>query len=137
MQCHNQAGSLKIILRSSLAAGGRSMELSDLVIFDGNLLSIDDRTGIVYKIVGDKAMPWVLLVDGAGNETKGFKGEWLTVKDGELWAGGLGKEWTTTEDYALFFDGDEASSHQLTMTLWQFCRMNLTNFGSFPFFYTH
>uniref|UniRef100_A0A915AST6 Soluble calcium-activated nucleotidase 1 n=1 Tax=Parascaris univalens TaxID=6257 RepID=A0A915AST6_PARUN len=39
----------------------------------------------------------VLLVDGAGNETKGFKGEWLTVKDGELWAGGLGKEWTTTE----------------------------------------
>lgn len=59
MRCHNQTGSLKTTLRSSLAAGGRSMELSDLAIFDGNLLSIDDRTGIVYKIVGDKAMPWV------------------------------------------------------------------------------
>ncbi|VDK44172.1 unnamed protein product [Anisakis simplex] len=87
----------EVMLHSSIAAGGRSMELSDLTVFHGNLLSIDDRTGIVYKIIGDKAIPWVLLVDGAGNETKGFKGEWLTVKDGELWAGGLGKEWTTTE----------------------------------------
>ncbi|VDM42520.1 unnamed protein product [Toxocara canis] len=94
----------EIILHSSLAAGGRSMELSDLAVFDGNLLSIDDRTGIVYKIVEDKALPWVLLVDGAGNETKGFKGEWLTVKDGELWAGGLGKEWTTTEGVFVSFN---------------------------------
>lgn len=87
----------EVALHSSLAAGGRSMELSDLAVFDGNLLTIDDRTGIVYKISGTDALPWVLLGDGPGNVTKGFKGEWMTVKDGELWVGGLGKEWTTTE----------------------------------------
>ena len=27
----------------------------------------------------------------------GFKCEWATVKDGRLYVGGLGKEWTTTE----------------------------------------
>jgi len=26
----------------------------------------------------------------------GFKCEWMTVRDGVLWVGGLGKEWTTT-----------------------------------------
>lgn len=39
----------------------------------------------------------IYLSDGAGNATKGFKGEWMTVKDGNLYVGGLGKEWTTTE----------------------------------------
>ena len=39
----------------------------------------------------------VYLSDGPGNVAKGFKGEWMTVKDGDLWVGGLGKEWTTTE----------------------------------------
>ena len=34
---------------------------------------------------------------GAGNETKGLKGEWMTVKEGKLYVGGLGKEWTTPE----------------------------------------
>lgn len=26
----------------------------------------------------------------------GFKCEWMTVRDGVLWVGGLGKEWTST-----------------------------------------
>ncbi|VDM92220.1 unnamed protein product [Onchocerca ochengi] len=87
----------QIALYSTIAGGGRSMELSDLAIFDGKLLSIDDRTGIIYRIDRDMAYPWVYLSDGAGNTTKGFKGEWMTVKDGNLYVGGLGKEWTTTE----------------------------------------
>ncbi|VDD92854.1 unnamed protein product [Enterobius vermicularis] len=87
----------EILLTSSFSAGGRSMELSDLGIFNGHLVSIDDRTGLIYIIEDDEARPWVFLSDGPGNVTKGFKGEWLTVKDGELWVGGLGKEWTTTE----------------------------------------
>ncbi|EJW85501.1 calcium activated nucleotidase 1 [Wuchereria bancrofti] len=87
----------QISLYSTIAGGGRSMELSDLVIFDGNLLSIDDRTGIIYRIEKDMAYPWIYLSDGAGNATKGFKGEWMTVKGGNLYVGGLGKEWTTTE----------------------------------------
>ncbi|KAM3727478.1 Apyrase apy-1 [Dirofilaria immitis] len=85
----------QIALYSTIAGGGRSMELSDLVVFDGKLLSIDDRTGIIYRIDRDMAYPWVYLSDGAGNTTKGFKGEWMTVKDGNLYVGGLGKEWTT------------------------------------------
>ncbi|KAK0403829.1 hypothetical protein QR680_017144 [Steinernema hermaphroditum] len=86
-----------VSIHSQIAAGGRSMELSDLAVFDGNLLTIDDRTGIIYKIVGKDAVPWVLLNDGPGNVTKGFKGEWMAVKNHQLYVGGLGKEWTTTE----------------------------------------
>lgn len=38
-------------LTSQISAGGRSMELSDLIVYDGHLLTVDDRTGIVYKVV--------------------------------------------------------------------------------------
>ncbi|VDN86092.1 unnamed protein product [Brugia pahangi] len=48
----------QISLYSTIAGGGRSMELSDLVVFDGKLLSIDDRTGIIYRIEKDMAYPW-------------------------------------------------------------------------------
>lgn len=37
------------------------MELSDLVVFDGNLLSVDDRTGIIYRIEKNMAYPWVFF----------------------------------------------------------------------------
>ncbi|PIO71133.1 hypothetical protein TELCIR_06979, partial [Teladorsagia circumcincta] len=80
------------------------MELSDLVVFDGRLLVGDDRTGLIYEIRDNKvaisvlsAFPWIFVNDGPGNATKGLKLEWLTVKDGHLYAGGLGKEWTTTD----------------------------------------
>lgn len=80
------------VLVSPFSSGGRSMELSDLVIFDGNLLTVDDRTGIIYKIRDFKeVIPWVFLNDGPGNTTKGFKAEWMAVKDEKLYVGGLGK----------------------------------------------
>ena len=41
-------------LVSNVASWGRGMELSELTVFNGRLLSLDDRTGIVYNIVGDK-----------------------------------------------------------------------------------
>ena len=49
------------------------MELSDLKVFNGGLLSVDDRTGVVYKIDAgsDKPIPWVLLTDGDGHVAKG------------------------------------------------------------------
>jgi soluble calcium-activated nucleotidase 1 len=81
----------EILLFSQLAAGGRSMELSDLKVFNGRLLSIDDRTGILYAInLKNEAIPWVLLNDGPGNVTKGFKGEWMAARDRHLYVGGLG-----------------------------------------------
>ncbi|XP_076879692.1 soluble calcium-activated nucleotidase 1b isoform X2 [Brachyhypopomus gauderio] len=84
------------VLESHLAEKGRGMELSDLVAFNGQLYSVDDRTGVVYRIEGDRVVPWVILADGDGTISKGFKAEWLAVKGEHLYVGGLGKEWTTT-----------------------------------------
>lgn len=86
----------RVVLESHLAEKGRGMELSELAVFNGKLYSVDDRTGVVYHIDGDKAVPWVILPDGDGSVAKGFKAEWLAVKDEHLYVGGLGKEWTTT-----------------------------------------
>ena len=84
------------VLTSNLGAGGRGMELSELQRFSGRLLTLDDRTGVVYSIEGDTVVPWVILSDGPGNVTKGFKAEWSTVVGDRMVVGGLGKEWTTT-----------------------------------------
>ncbi|MCI4383248.1 hypothetical protein PGIGA_G00024290 [Pangasianodon gigas] len=86
----------KVVLESHLSEKGRGMELSDLVAFNGHLYSVDDRTGVVYRIEDNRAVPWVILPDGDGSVSKGFKAEWLAVKDEHLYVGGLGKEWTTT-----------------------------------------
>ncbi|XP_075880421.1 soluble calcium-activated nucleotidase 1 isoform X2 [Nelusetta ayraudi] len=87
----------KVVLESHLSEKGRGMELSELIAFNGKLYSVDDRTGVVYNIDGNKAVPWVILTDGDGSVAKGFKAEWMAVKDKHLFIGGLGKEWTTTE----------------------------------------
>uniref|UniRef100_A0A182RSD7 Apyrase n=1 Tax=Anopheles funestus TaxID=62324 RepID=A0A182RSD7_ANOFN len=83
-------------LQSGFSLKGRGMELSELVVFNGKLLTFDDRTGLVYEIEGEKVLPWVLLMDGDGRTTKGFKSEWATVKDQVLYVGSMGKEWTTS-----------------------------------------
>ncbi|EAA01797.3 soluble calcium-activated nucleotidase 1 [Anopheles arabiensis] len=83
-------------LQSGFALKGRGMELSELVVFNGKLLTFDDRTGLVYEIEGEKVIPWVLLMDGDGRTSKGFKSEWATVKDQVLYVGSMGKEWTTS-----------------------------------------
>ncbi|KAF4107801.1 hypothetical protein G5714_012165 [Onychostoma macrolepis] len=84
-----------VVLESHLSEKGRGMELSELVAFNGHLYSVDDRTGVVYRIEANRAVPWVILTDGDGSVSKGFKAEWLAVKDERLYVGGLGKEWTT------------------------------------------
>lgn len=59
------------VLQSHLAEKGRGMELSELVVFNGKLYAVDDRTGVVYQIEGDKVVPWVILADGDGTVEKG------------------------------------------------------------------
>lgn len=49
----------------------------------------------MYQILLNQLIPWVKLNDGPGNVPKGFKGEWMAVKDNDLYVGGLGKEWTS------------------------------------------
>uniref|UniRef100_A0AAV2LRA5 Soluble calcium-activated nucleotidase 1 n=1 Tax=Knipowitschia caucasica TaxID=637954 RepID=A0AAV2LRA5_KNICA len=90
-----------VTLESHLSEKGRGMELSELVVFNGHLYSVDDRTGVVFRIEGSRAVPWVILPDGDGTVSKGFKAEWLAVKDEHLYVGGLGKEWTTTSGEVL------------------------------------
>lgn len=71
------------------------MELSELVTFNGRLYTFDDRTGIVFEMSNDTAVsPWVILTDGETISGKGFKSEWSTVKDQQLYVGSMGKEWT-------------------------------------------
>lgn len=72
------------------------MELSELVVFNGKLLTFDDRTGLIYELENNKLIPWVLLIDGDGQSSKGFKSEWATVKDQTLYVGSMGKEWTSS-----------------------------------------
>lgn len=60
------------ILKSSISMGGRGMELSELVTFNGKIYSFDDRTGIVYSIgKDDTVLPWIILMDGNGTNFKG------------------------------------------------------------------
>lgn len=93
-----------IKLRSTLSQAGRGMELSELVVYNGKLLAFDDRTGVIYEISENNAIPWILLTDGNGRTTKGFKCEWATVKKQLLYVGGLGKEWTSSTGKLINFN---------------------------------
>lgn len=95
-----------IHVKSKMNEGGRGMELSDLTFFNNQLLTFDDRTGIVYEVDAEKSQVIArhILVDGNGRNNKGFKCEWSTVKDGLLYVGGLGKEWTNPAGEVLSRD---------------------------------
>ncbi|VDO72429.1 unnamed protein product [Heligmosomoides polygyrus] len=98
-------------LTTHLNMKGRAMEMSDLVKFNGHLLSPDDKTGMIFEIEDKKvvltlptiakpiellqrpptqAIPWLLLNSGPGNTVSGMKAEWMTLKDDQLYVGGHG-----------------------------------------------
>nr|AEP27177.1 apyrase-1 isoform 2 [Heligmosomoides bakeri] len=77
-------------LTTHLNMKGRAMEMSDLVKFNGHLLSPDDKTGMIFEIEDKKAIPWLFLNSGPGNTTSGMKAEWMTLKDDQLYVGGHG-----------------------------------------------
>ena len=85
-----------VVLSSTLSQKGRGMELSELIVFNGKLYAVDDRTGVLFQILEKHVVAWVILPDGDGTASKGFKAEWMAVKDKTLYVGGLGKIWTTT-----------------------------------------
>ncbi|CAJ1350384.1 unnamed protein product [Effrenium voratum] len=82
-------------LESSLSVKNRSMELSELVRYQGRLFAFCDITGIVFEIdlEAGQAIQRLVLSDGNGRSTKPFKSEWATVKDGQLLVGSMGREW--------------------------------------------
>ena len=80
--------------------GGRGMELSELILFQNRLLSFDDRTGSVFEVLNQGkgsdsfVVPRFVVTEGEGDTDKGMKWEWASVKDGELYMGSMGKEYT-------------------------------------------
>ena len=116
LYCFDSLFSLQLRLKTHLSEKGRGAELSELIVFNGKLLTVDDRSGIgmyvyvlqrvhasmfvyfflVFEIRGSDLIPWVKLNDGPGSTAKGFKSEWMAVKGHRLFVGGLGKEWTST-----------------------------------------
>jgi len=82
-------------IESTIAAKNRSLELSELIRFNGQLLAVCDSTGIVFEvdIAKRKVYQRLALTDGDGYSAKPFKTEWATVKDGVLLVGSMGREW--------------------------------------------
>lgn len=82
---------------------GRGMELSELTLYQNRLLSFDDRTGTIFELLnkdGGKethVVPRLVITEGDGNTDKGMKWEWATVKDGDLYMGSMGKEFTNPD----------------------------------------
>ena len=95
-----------ITLRSKLNEAGRAMELSELLYFNNKLFAFDDRTGVVSEIdIENKlAIPTYILMEGDGRTEKGQKTEWATVKDGAMYVGSIGKEWTTPKGEIVNFN---------------------------------
>lgn len=104
-----------------ISEANRGMELSELILYDGKMLTFDDRTGIVFdlratieeihhlrerkfaipirqvdnqkKIKSVIPIPRLVLSEGNGLDTsKGMKVEWATEKDNLLYVGSFGKE---------------------------------------------
>jgi soluble calcium-activated nucleotidase 1 len=82
---------------------GRGAEFSELTLFQNRLLTFDDRTGDVFEILNtvkpdgtpdSYCVPRFVITEGNGETDKGMKWEWSTVKDGELYMGSMGKEYT-------------------------------------------
>ena len=84
-------------LTGKISEAGRGMELSALTWFRNKLYAFDDRTGIAYEIRGSKAIPRYIMMEGDGNNDKGQKTEWATVKDGKMYVGSFGKEYTNPD----------------------------------------
>lgn len=86
------------ILSSNINSDGKGMELSELVHFNGNILTFDDKTGTVYRIIDNQVQVWVTLTSCEGSKNEGFKSEWATVKNEQLYVGSAGYPWTPTDD---------------------------------------
>ena len=73
---------------------GRGCEMSELVVWRHELYTFDDRTGGVFKVTKDlDLIPEIILMEGDGQNSKGQKTEWATVKDDVLMVGSFGKEY--------------------------------------------
>lgn len=59
-------------LISHWSENGRGSELSELVTYYANLITLDDKTGLVYLIQNDTLNPWVKVFSGNGQTGTGI-----------------------------------------------------------------
>lgn len=62
-----------IQLKSHFSVNGRGSELSELVTYNGQLITFDDKTGLAYIIEGNVLIPWIIIIDGDGRTTIGIR----------------------------------------------------------------
>ncbi|CAG7828028.1 unnamed protein product [Allacma fusca] len=86
-------------LVQNISFNGRAMEFSELIVYQLQLLTCDDQSGIVYKLLPNfprkgkvswRHVKWLQLPNV--DHKKGFKCEWAAEKDGNLWVGSHGRE---------------------------------------------
>uniref|UniRef100_A0AC35TL33 Apyrase n=1 Tax=Rhabditophanes sp. KR3021 TaxID=114890 RepID=A0AC35TL33_9BILA len=88
--------STEVALTTQTNTNSRGGEFSDLKWFDAKLTTVDDKTGIIYRIVNGTTHAMEIMADGSGDSDSLFKGEWMTVKDDKLYVGSHGKEITNS-----------------------------------------
>ncbi|GFY63504.1 soluble calcium-activated nucleotidase 1 [Trichonephila inaurata madagascariensis] len=123
-----------ITLRSTLSQGGRGMELSELVVFNGKLLAFDDRTGVIYEISENSAIPWILLTDGNGKTAKGYM-----IHEAAVWSD-VHQQWFFLPRRASFItyndkDDEKKGTNMLLKANEDFTQLSVTNVG--PLIPTH
>jgi len=56
---------------NGFSLSGRGLELSELVTYNGQLITVDDKTGFVYIIEDNRLIPWVIIMQGDGHSERG------------------------------------------------------------------
>lgn len=149
----------EVELSSSRSKGGRGMELSELVWYQGKLLAPDDRTSIMFEIQNPLAglpakyingypaqdspvqasIGAELNLDVHENVKSSFKAEWCVVKDGNLIVGGHGREQTSPTNGTLITStlpmhiGQFSPMWKLDTIDWTKNYNKLRNFANVPF----
>ncbi|CAI6363447.1 unnamed protein product [Macrosiphum euphorbiae] len=126
-------------IKSHLSENGRGSELSELVTYNANLITLDDKTGLVYSIKDNVLIPWVMVSASNGLTTKGMKNEWATVKDSKLYVGSHGRELGQKVDRSLMWVkiiDKSGSVHHLNWTE-NFVKVRAAMDIHFPGYMTH
>lgn len=58
-------------IKSDMSKNGRGLELSELVTYNGQLITLDDKTGLVYVFENKVLIPWVIVTEGDGHQKGG------------------------------------------------------------------
>eukprot|EP00696_Hemimastix_kukwesjijk_P011124 gnl/Hemi2/23971_TR8041_c0_g1_i1.p1 gnl/Hemi2/23971_TR8041_c0_g1~~gnl/Hemi2/23971_TR8041_c0_g1_i1.p1 ORF type:complete len:363 (-),score=122.93 gnl/Hemi2/23971_TR8041_c0_g1_i1:107-1195(-) len=80
----------QIKVTSGFASKGRQFQVRDMLYTNGSIFILDASTGTVFECLNNKLVPRHILADSDGTQSTPFLAQWMTMKGGELWVGGLG-----------------------------------------------